>query len=179
MRFFTDLWRCFIKLGRIFVVLFMIWKLHMRHILLNLLMLFGKEFAEIYFPWLIMLLYKSMFSAKKILIILLHHRMMTIKEPLHMIFFYNTDAFMHDLGIRNIFTKSLTKRFPFNLFKWRRRPIEYFFIIYVPCPLFTPILTILTYFWSLWSFFVLMIYWTSLWHHLWSLMFIEPHYGQI
>ena len=88
--FFTYLLRFFIKLGEIFMVLFMIWKLHIMQILLNLLMLFGKEFADIYFPWLIMLLYQIILESKYILMIPLHHQIMTIKGPLHMIFVYNT-----------------------------------------------------------------------------------------
>ena len=68
----------------------------MRHILLNLLMLFGKEFVEIYFPLLIMIQYQRMVAEKNILMILLYHQMITFKGPLHMFFVYNT--LMHDLG---------------------------------------------------------------------------------
>ena len=56
MRFFTYFWRYFIILVERFMDIFMIQQLHIMHILLNLLMLFGKEFAEISFPWLIILL---------------------------------------------------------------------------------------------------------------------------
>ena len=103
----------------------MIWKLHMRHILLNLLMFYGKEFAEIYFPLLIMIIYKSMLGEKYILMMLLHHQMMTIKEPLHMIFFYNT--LMHWCIILASTTSSPSpspRSCSFNSFKWRKGPVE-------------------------------------------------------
>ena len=62
-----------------------------------------------------MILDKSMLATKYILMKLLHNQMTTIKDPLHMIFLYNTDASMHDLGIHNIFTNSITKKLFFQL----------------------------------------------------------------
>ena len=46
----------------------MIWQLHMRQILLNILMLFGKEFIERYFPRLIMVPYQSIISENTFLL---------------------------------------------------------------------------------------------------------------
>ena len=87
---------------------------------------------------------------------------------------------MHDLGIRNIFTKSLTKSLSFNSFKWRRSPIEDFFyhlcsmsivhtyfdytnLLLVPLVLFCPydlLILIMT------PTLVPHVQWTSLWSNL-------------
>ena len=107
------------------MVLFMIWKLHIMQILLNLLMLFWKEFVETYFPWLIIILYQIIISEKYIFIMPLHHQMMTIKGPLHMIFVYNT--LMHWCMILASTTSSPSpspRSCSFNAFKWRRGPVE-------------------------------------------------------
>ena len=88
-----------------------------------------KEFAEIFFPWLIMLLYKSIFSSKYILMIPLHHQIMTIKGPLHMIFVYST--LMHWCMLLASTTSSSSPSpisFSFSSFKWRGGLVEDLFV---------------------------------------------------
>ena len=44
---------------------------------------------------------------------------------LHFLCLQHIDALMHDLGIHNIFTKSITKKLNYFIsFKWRRGPVE-------------------------------------------------------
>ena len=125
--FVTDLWNWFIKFGIRFMVLFMIWKLHEADFVESFDVIW-EEFVEIYFPWLIMLIYKSIHVAKYILIMILYHQMMTIKGPLHMIFVYNT--LMHWCMISTSTTSSPSPSpiiCSFSSSKWRRGSVEEFF----------------------------------------------------
>ena len=91
----------------------------------NLLMLFGKEFAEIYFPWLIMILDKSIIAEIYILMMHLHHQMITIKGPLHMIFVYNTLMHWCMILASTTYSPSPSPRsYYFRSFKWIRETIE-------------------------------------------------------
>ena len=60
--------------------------------------------------------------------------MMTFKGPLHMFFVYNT--LMHDLGIDNIFTNSITKKVFIQIIEVKKRLVEKISIIYVSFPFF-------------------------------------------
>ena len=75
----SKLGRCYSSLKRRYMVHFTILQLYKELIVLDFL-LFGKEYAQISFPFQILFSYKSMLAARSIYIMILHHQMMSYKE---------------------------------------------------------------------------------------------------
>ena len=84
----SELGRCYNSLKGRYMVNFTILQLY-KELIVLIFLLFGNEYAQIYFPFQIMFVYHIMFAAGIIHIILLLHRMMSYKEAL-LFFLANT-----------------------------------------------------------------------------------------
>ena len=117
------------------MVSFMIWKLHMKQFVLDILMLFGKEFAETLFS----MLYYSIISEYDFIKINSYDSPPSSnhdhqRASPHDLCLQHFDALMHDLGIHNIFTKFITKKLFIQFIQVKKKTIlRNFYHLYVLC----------------------------------------------
>ena len=134
MSFFIYLWSYFIKLGRRFMVLFMIWRLHEADFVESFDVIWERVCRDIFS--MIDSASRSEYACRK------RH---SYYSPLssnddhqraspHDLCLQHFDALIHDLGIHNIFTKTITKKLLFQIIQMNKRTYRIHFLLFVSYP---------------------------------------------